>query len=172
MRRAIYSVEKFVFVFFIILLNFGNVVRQTNCQSPSDIRLSTDVMPTNYDIRLKVDVVKREFNGSETIYVQVHESTDLIELHILSLRIQNISILNHEGQNALDFTSLEDEENQKLILTLSERLEKDSRYQIKIAFEGEIKDDMKGLYRSSYYDQNWFQRCVKFIYSNSNSSQA
>jgi hypothetical protein len=155
MRRTIYLTEKCIF--FLILFNFGNVVRQTNCQS-SDIRLSTNVMPTSYDIHLNIDIEKREFNGSETIYVIVYESTNLIELHSLNLTIQKIQILNHESQRVLDFSAFEDDENQKLILTLSERLEKDLRYEIKIAFEGEIKDDMKGLYQSSYYDNLFFYR--------------
>jgi aminopeptidase N len=100
MRRTIYLAQKCVFFFLLLILNFGDVVRQTNCQS-SGIRLSTDVTPTNYDIHLRVDVEKREFNGSETIYVNVHESTDLIEFHMIDLRIEKLNIFDDENNEFL-----------------------------------------------------------------------
>jgi Peptidase M1 N-terminal domain len=147
--------EKFVLFFSIFI--FGNVVRLANCQS-SGIRLSTDIAPTNYDIHLKVDVVKREFNGSETIYVHVFESTDLIELHWMDLDIETIQIFD-ASDIEISISSISfDDVNQKHLVTLTQRLEKDREYQIKITFDGEIKDDMKGLYRSSYYEFSFFLR--------------
>lgn len=146
-------------VVFLVILAFGNVARLTNCQS-TGIRLSTDISPTNYDIHLRVDVESRKFNGSETIYVNVHESTDLIELHWMELDIEQIQVFD-ASDNEIPINSIDhDDVNQKHLLTLTERLEKDREYQIRIAFDGEIKDDMKGLYRSSYYESLYFRRWI------------
>lgn len=146
----------------VTFLIFGNnvLVRQTNCQNTTDIRLSTNVRPFNYEIHIKVDIVKREFTGVETIHVQVYdESTDLIELHVLDLEIESLRILHNDSDVEVAIMPTEYfEETEKLLIKFSENLALGSSYRIHVEFKGKLKNDMKGLYISSYYDNNFFLR--------------
>lgn len=159
MRREFNLVQKFV-VFCVTFLIFGSNVLYTDCQNTDDIRLSTNVRPTNYDIHIKVDVEKRVFEGEETIHVLVYdESTDFIEIHALDLDIENIQVFNNESDAEILVLSTEySNATEKILLKFNENLEQQQNYRIHVAFKGQLRNDMKGLYISSYYVYDYFLR--------------
>lgn len=148
---------------FVTFLIFGNnvLVQQTNCQNTTDIRLSTNVRPSNYEIHIKVDIDSRKFSGEETIHVRVYDDpTDFIELHLLDLEIESLRVLHVDSDTEVDIESSNEysKETEKLLIKFSENLEAQRSYRIHVVFNGELKNDMKGLYISSYYDFEYHQR--------------
>lgn len=161
MRRGCFNlVEKFsvVLVSVTFLLIFFENVPHTNCQNTNDIRLSTNVMPTNYDIHIKVDIPNRVFDGVETIYVHVNdESTDFIEIHALDLDITKIEVFNNDDDEEVSISSTEYfNDTEKFLMKFSENLVQQRNYRVHVEFKGELKNDMKGLYISSYYYSSFF----------------
>ena len=71
-------------------------------------RLPTHVLPINYDITLKPDLVKFTFEGSEKIQVHVHDKTDRITLNVNEVKISenNLSVFYPHDHKSLLFFSI------------------------------------------------------------------
>ena len=123
------------------------------CQSDIHYRLQKHIFPTIYDIHITVDLDILKFSGSETIYVNANQPTSAIELHALDLSIDDVQVI--EGENAISISSTEyANETQIFKIILEHNLAAGRNYHITLNFEGAIRDDMKGLYRSSYYENS------------------
>lgn len=126
-------------------------VASAKCQSSVNYRLSKSVAPTAYDLHITVDLENLMFNGTETILVHANQPTSTIEVHLLDLSVDNVQVI--EGENAIGVASLDYSSATEIYrITLSQNLSVDREYKVKMNFRGEIKDDMKGLYRSKYYE--------------------
>lgn len=132
-------------IFLFIIASF------VSCQNPVNYRLSGNVVPSIYDLHITVDLVNFKFNGFETISVHANQPTSTIELHGLDLSIDDVQVI--EGENTVPIAAMNyNNETQTFSITLGQSLVSGREYELKMAFEGEIKDDMKGLYLSSYYE--------------------
>lgn len=153
-------------VTFLIFGNNNVFIREATCQNTDDIRLSPNVRPTNYEIHLQVylnnanNLADWKFEGEETIYVNIYdESTDFIEIHALDLEILKIQVFDDNSDTEIHIlTQQYFNTTEKFLIKLDEELEPQRSYRIYVEFKGEIKDDMKGLYISSYYVFDWFIR--------------
>ena len=120
-------------------------------QSAVNYRLPSDIIPSIYDLHIEIDLDGLKFTGTETIHVHANQSTSKVQLHLLDLSVDDIQVI--EGETAIPITStIYSNETQIFEINLTESLIQSRDYQIKMKFEGEIKDDMMGLYRSSYYE--------------------
>lgn len=125
------------------------IASNVSCQNSKN-RLSKNVTPSIYDLHIGVSMESLRFSGSETIYIHANQPTSAIELHALDLSIYDVHVI--EGENELPITATRyNDETQIYTITLGQSLISGGNYTLKLEFEGEIKDDMKGLYRSSYY---------------------
>lgn len=118
-------------------------------------RLSNNIIPRAYLINIRVDLVKFKFDGSVSIELMAEKKTSLIEVHQLDLNIGiNISVLDEK----LNPTKVKDtnyiKESQILQIHLEKPLIARQVYDVKIMFDGNITDDMTGLYRSPQYENN------------------
>jgi hypothetical protein len=119
------------------------------CQNSAN-RLSKNVIPSIYDLHITVDLESLKFSGSETIYIHANQPTSAIELHVLDLSIDEVHVI--EGETAIPITGKGyNNETQIYTISLGQSLSSGRDYKLQIEFEGDIKDDMKGLYRSSYF---------------------
>lgn len=114
-------------------------------------RLSSSVIPVIYELQLTIDLDNLSFNGTEIISVSANESSSIIELHALDLSIDEVQVTLSESEVSIRSTNYVNE-SQIFRITLSDSLILSAEYKIRLAFRGDIKDDMKGLYRSSYYE--------------------
>lgn len=121
-----------------------------NCQTVS-YRLPTAIVPAIYELHITIDLDNFTFSGTETIYLHANQPSSAIELHSLDLSIDYVHVI--EGENEFPIgTTTYSEETEIFRISLGEGLIAGRDYQLKLSFAGEIKDDMKGLYRSSYYE--------------------
>lgn len=130
---------------FAIFLFIG--VSLVRCQQ---YRLPSDIVPSIYDIQITVDLENLKFNGTETIHVHANGSGTSITMHSLDLTVGDLSVFQGENEvpiRSITFSSLAQTMTIWPGLTLQ-----DLDYTINLKFEGKIRDDMKGLYRSSYYE--------------------
>lgn len=120
-------------------------------QTSVNYRLSTDIVPSIYDLDITIDLDGLKFNGIETIHVHANQPTSRVQLHILDLAVDGVQVI--EGETAIPISStFYSNETQIFEINLSESLIQNRDYEIKMNFEGQIKDEMTGLYRSSYYE--------------------
>lgn len=120
------------------------------CQTSLN-RLSSVVVPSIYDLHVTIDLENLKFSGAETIHVRSNQPSSTIELHALDLLVHEVKVLEGDREIAILSTSYVNV-TQIYRITLGQSLDAGRDYQIKMSFEGEIRDDMKGLYRSSYFE--------------------
>lgn len=141
MRQSSAPIYNFVIFLFIFVSLVG-------CQS---YRLSKALLPSAYDIHITVDLENLKFTGTETIYVHANSPLSVLQLHSLELNVSDLTVI--EGENVKPIVSQTyDDLTQWHNISLGESLEAGRDYEISLNFEGDIKDDMKGLYRSSYFE--------------------
>ncbi|XP_013408526.1 uncharacterized protein LOC106172388 isoform X2 [Lingula anatina] len=124
----------------------------------NDVRLPSTLHPVYYKLDLKPDIYGNDpehfnFSGSVEITIFCNESTLQIKLHSNKLTIpeNDVKLMDENGVR-LDISNTEmDTENQFFILNLPHVLEKGKNYTLKMKFEGPLKDDLTGLYRSQYF---------------------
>lgn len=143
MRRTSVSSHCVAIILFIV----GTLVE---CQNLVDYRLAGSIAPSIYDLHIKVDLQNFTFSGTETIYVHAHQPTWTIELHTLDLLVDDVHVIEGEDEIFINSTDYSDE-TQIFKISLGQSLMAGREYKIRMNFSGEIRDDMKGLYRSSYY---------------------
>lgn len=143
MRRSRALTHSVVIFLFIVTSN-------VKCQTSVN-RLSTNIIPTIYDLHITIDLENLKFTGAETIHVHASQPSSAVELHALDLLVRDVQVLEGERQISITSTSYVNA-TQIIRVALGQSLDAGRDYQIKMSFEGEIKDDMKGLYRSSYFD--------------------
>ena len=111
--------------------------------STSTYRLPTYASPRRYDVQLDAQLGREEFHGQVVIALDLHETTNIIELHARDLNITTAQVTgNRENQTAA--VTL-DPENERLILQFSEALSA-GEATLKIIFHGKVSETLKGLY--------------------------
>ncbi|KAH8336361.1 hypothetical protein KR059_004239 [Drosophila kikkawai] len=119
-----------------------------------DYRLPGNLVPTHYDLYLFPNIETGEFNGQETITIQVAEATDKIVLHSLNLNISSVAVMN-TGSETLDVQETSfDAVREFLIFQLNEPLTQGRVIQLHIGFEGSMANKIVGLYSSSYVKED------------------
>lgn len=113
--------------------------------SDRDFRLSKDVTPSRYDLRIEVDLDNWRFQASEVIDVVVRRPTAEVLLHAVDLDIRSAqAVAARVTQRATLQTNTEAE-------TVSLRFPMPlpaGPARLEIAFNGEILERLRGFYRS------------------------
>lgn len=144
-----------VFVLFTICLNCSYCSENVKPRANSDdllTRLSTNSFPIHYDLSMVIDVEGGTFNGTAKINLNVTEPTDNILLnfeagtdlsyHTLIRTFDNFPVsLSNFDQNA-------DQEYIRISYTTTLEI---GNYDLTLFFFGNIRDDLMGLYFSSYW---------------------
>eukprot|EP00057_Strongylocentrotus_purpuratus_P032925 XP_789392.3 PREDICTED: aminopeptidase N [Strongylocentrotus purpuratus] len=128
----------------------------TGAPQPWDsLRLPTDLIPSHYDIELRIDIDDQQmFEGSISIIMECIQSTDLLLLHSKELDILegtwSMTSVDDGADVPLKTDPLLFPTNQYLIVELAEMLTAGKTYVFTIGFKARLEDGLVGLYRSSY----------------------
>ncbi|MDQ3245132.1 MAG: M1 family metallopeptidase, partial [bacterium] len=107
------------------------------------VRLSKEIVPTEYDIKLHPDLENFTFVGEEEVKIEIKKETKIITLHSKEIQIDTASI------NSIFATISYNEESETATFTFKNKI-KIGKYKLKINFKGILNDKMRGFYRSSY----------------------
>lgn len=139
-------------------------------------RLPKDVVPTKYSVHLEKNERNFTYLGSVSILLKVLEPTSTIVVHSDGLRIVGEQVNLHESKSPSILENIlcqfHDRERQFYIVRTERELEP-SEYTLTIKFEGEIRDDVFGFYRSFYKENGRakyaliLQRCKMLVCSHS-----
>lgn len=118
-------------------------------------RLPNNTIPINYNILLKTDIHAGifEFFGAVEILFEVVEAGNEITLQHRQMAITKVDLFDAQGTEIIEEGVLFDSNSdytEFLIIKPIANLVFGTRYTLKIEYEGTIRDDMGGFYRSSY----------------------
>lgn len=108
-------------------------------------RLSTNVWPQHYTLRLTPDLNKATFGGDETIDVTLAQSTDSITLNALEIQFQSVKAKVGKSEMKADVSL--DEAKQQATFTFPGTLPAGS-VTLKIAYTGILNSKLRGFYLS------------------------
>ena len=115
-----------------------------------DYRLPRTVTPFLYDVSI---FLKKDFGfrGLTKINATIQNKTDEIVLHHGNLEIERITItLNDKEVKSNDnYNNV----TEKLTIKLEKTLEKNAEILIAIDYNGKVKDNLIGFYKSSYFNE-------------------
>ncbi|KAK6205076.1 alanine/arginine aminopeptidase [Scheffersomyces amazonensis] len=109
------------------------------------LKLPRSVTPINYNVEFNIDLDSSTFTGSEIIKISVLEEADFITLNSADLDIQEATF-NGEHVNP-EYEDHSIKFKTKIYPTANES-------DLFIKFRGKLNNHMKGLYSSSYTDDN------------------
>lgn len=127
--------------------------------------LPRDTEPVAYGLQLapRYDPAADEyaFGGHVEIWIRVNAITSVVTLHARDLQIKSVAIIESRMQVSVDvdyWTMLADEE--RLVIGPGDHLLAGRVYQVRIVFQGLLRTDTTGFYRSLYME-NGQQKYVR-----------
>lgn len=123
-----------------------------------DVRLPTSIIPIVYDVELQPYIYEGPpenftFDGYVNINMKCLTNCTNITLHshLLNINESSVDLSSANNANVPQVKGMVfDKKRQFLIFNLSEPLENGQEYNIRMNFTGKLRDDLNGLYRSSY----------------------
>jgi puromycin-sensitive aminopeptidase len=111
-------------------------------------RLSTNVTPERYELKLTPDLTTWTFTGDEKISIHVHEPVREIILNAAELELHAVSLKTADGKVREGHVNW-DAENEQAMLSFAEPVPV-GRADLQIQFSGILNDKLHGFYRSTY----------------------
>ena len=108
-----------------------------------NVRLSKNIIPTKYDIRLHPDLENFTFEGVETIHLSVLQKTRTITLHSKELEIETARIEDV-------FAKISYNEKSETATFIFPKIIPTGKTKLNLVFKGILNDKMRGFYRSKY----------------------
>lgn len=115
-----------------------------------NIRLGTSVIPETYDIHLSVNLNSFEVSGSVSISCSIQSTVSYIALHAVDMTVTD-HVLHRDNGKILNHNKVLFPDNGFFIFNLTEPLEPGPIVAV-LEFNYALRDDLSGLYRSSYRD--------------------
>ncbi|KAK2460553.1 hypothetical protein APHAL10511_007023 [Amanita phalloides] len=114
-------------------------------------RLPIEVKPTHYDITIRTDLEKVEFQGFVKISLEIKEDVSRIVLNSSELRLRKAAIYC-DALGATQELSLQsfDAVQERLVYGVATPLPSGSKAELKIGFEGNLGGGMVGYYKSTH----------------------
>ena len=129
----------------------GEDVMPDETQTVDPYRLPRHVVPTRYELRLEPDLTTATFIGQVTITLTVHQTTQTIILNAVDLVIDSARLEGQDGHRIEGTTEL-DHSLQRATLSLGRPISQGA-WKLYLSFHGELNDQLRGFYRSTYKDQ-------------------
>jgi len=142
-------------IFFTITINHKCEFILASNISEVNFRLPNTTRPESYDltIRTRIDEEDFSFSGSVKIDLLVIEATTLIVLHQLYQNVEEIQ-LESDGHAVPIEQYIHDATLQFLNITVVEALRIGNRYTLDIKYNGILREDYLGFYRTSYLNDD------------------
>lgn len=156
--KMFFTLWYFFAAFFIISVNLSNANRNTiMSEKLLNYRLPATTKPSKYELTLTIDLNDFYVAGLTEIYLTVLEETNIIALNYKDLEFDENGIklykLNDDGENEGEvetFNSLVKHDELEIFELNYEQLTV-GEYLLQIPYSTIIGDDLKGIYRSSYF---------------------
>ncbi|MBI3783068.1 MAG: M1 family metallopeptidase [Deltaproteobacteria bacterium] len=113
--------------------------------SDRDFRLSKDVMPVRYDLRLEADLGEWKFLGTERLEVKVQRPVSEVHLHCIDLDVRSAAV--ESGGKRQTAVVRYNPQAETVVLTFGAPLAAGTAH-LDIAFNGVILERLRGFYRS------------------------
>ncbi|KII64919.1 Puromycin-sensitive aminopeptidase [Thelohanellus kitauei] len=139
-------------------------------EQQSSLRLPEIILPMHYDLDLSIDPSLRWYSGDVKISIDVRETTDTVVLNSSEMTF-NLVQLTAAGKVMTPKKTVFVELSKQMILSFDAQIPV-GMAQIEISFKNKIEENMQGIYRTSFNDdEKKLHECVfTFFVANDASS--
>lgn len=124
------------------------------------VRLPLSVLPERYDLYFEPDFDKGDFEGNETILVDVKAPTSTITLNAHGLSVYDASISPKGSKGGfIKAEIVKQDEKQLLQLKFARPLSK-GKHELSIKFSGRLSNKLAGFYLSTFKDKQGVERKI------------
>lgn len=126
----------------------------------SEVRLQNTAVMKNQKVMLLIDILidnmQLLFSGSVIISLSLSanstQSTSKVELNFKDLTIGLVTIKSEEPSSLIFVQDIVKRDLDEILeIHFSEELKEGTNYELELEFTGRIRDDLTGLYKSSYW---------------------
>lgn len=123
----------------------------------NDIRLPKSVVPEHYNVSILPDLETNEMEGTVRMDFHVLNVTDRIVMHGVNLTVVDESVVVElldpsAGDKQLKFASVQYDSVKEFIIIQLDSPLNPGRYRVSLDYVGFLSNNLKGLYRSNYFD--------------------
>ncbi|CAN5408244.1 M1 family metallopeptidase [soil metagenome] len=114
-------------------------------------RLPGNCLPERYDLYFEPDLENGEFDGTETLFFTVNQSTSEVVLNAVDLSVFEATVAQLKPSHGdwVKADIVRDKEGEKLTLKLAKAL-KPGQYELSLKFNGKLSSKMEGFYLSTF----------------------
>lgn len=118
----------------------------------NEYRLPKSVLPIAYDLKYtELNFTSFTFDGTVGIDARVANETREIVLHVGNLTAYVTSVTDDKNNRLAVEDAGSNKTTEKFTISLKENLKVSQEIKINLAFNGVLRNDMIGFYRSSYF---------------------
>ena len=129
------------------------------------MRLPDDIVPHNYNLSIDVNMHDDLFKGVVNIYVFVTKTTNVVILHQVDLQINDVFLQNLDGNRIQIKEHFKYPSNEYYVIEIASMLLADKPYIISITFNGTLRSDLSGFYKSNYQENNSTHKVASTFFS-------
>ncbi|CAH2245026.1 jg17423 [Pararge aegeria aegeria] len=127
--------------------NSGDLPNQAG--SVQSYRLSKNVIPTNYALKLNPNLVEKIFEGDVKIALKILKPVKVISLHAKDLKIQGAEVRSSHNQSMAVVSTNLLLASEVFQVNLQEETEANTNYELHLTFTGKLDDGIIGFYAST-----------------------
>ncbi|RZV41646.1 MAG: M1 family peptidase [Acidimicrobiales bacterium] len=116
-------------------------------------RLPRDILPRHYALEIEPDIQKHSFHGHVTISAEVMEATDRLVCNCADLDLRDVRI------DGADVAYTVDPASERLTITF-DTARSPGPIELQASFTGELNDQLKGFYRSTFHDDDGVEHTI------------
>lgn len=121
----------------------------------SVFRLPENTSPLSYDLQFAPNLTDWTLNATAKIVVQTNTNVDTVTLNLKDLRVTNVTVTDVTNPAPRDVSIKEINllpENEQFEIRLMSSMPTKRKLLLTISYTGNIRNDMTGLYKSSYIE--------------------
>ena len=115
-------------------------------------RLPNYVIPEKYEIRFEIDLDNFRYLGTENVSIDVNQNTSELQLNSAELVISECCIENNDGEKQ-EAEVVYEKEIECITFQFPKQIKK-GKWNLRIKFNGEIRNDLRGFYKSKFLDED------------------
>ena len=120
----------------------------------NDIRLPDAIIPLRYSLVLHPNLTTLFLRGQMEVIFTVNKETNYIIFHGRNVTLTVVMVKDRNDREILTIRILYYPYHQQISIELKNSLQPGSNYSLALRYEGKVRNDLEGLYLSSYTAPN------------------